>query len=93
MKAAPVIFPAIAAQQIDPRRACLLCAFSSGADKAETARCWHPSITRGRGPVPCDEARADAMLCGPDIREWSSRHDFQAANRTVGQGATRGDDR
>lgn len=74
---------------IDTLRACFLCAFSSGAEREETARCWHPDITSGRGPAICTEARSDWLLCGPDATLWSSRNDFEVRNRTIGRGAAR----
>jgi hypothetical protein len=52
-------------------RACFHCAH---ARHEGAPRCWHPSLVRGRGPVPITEARDAGASCGPEAHLMEFRH-------------------
>ena len=64
---------------IGPLQACRCCAFSRDAHDACAARCWHPGVVLGRGPQPCEQARVDSTICGPEATYWQSVNDTHAA--------------
>lgn len=47
-------------------RACFHCAHGihDGAP-----RCWHPEVTRGAGPQPCESVREVGGACGPEAHK------------------------
>lgn len=61
-----------------PMRACNVCVHGTTASGISTVRgvrtietvstCWHPDVTRGRGPQPCAETRANTGQCGLEAR-------------------------
>lgn len=57
-------------------RACGLCVYHKRAGVEGDASCWHPRVTRARGPVSLAVARSQGEACGPravylNIPGWS----------------------
>lgn len=51
--------------EYDGLDACRNCVFNH-AIRGDALNCWHPELTRGAGPIPCEEARGRAGGCGPE---------------------------